>query len=307
MPDAVITIYIGRKTGYVIIDHIQEAAMTIHSFPDKEGVKSKMVPTPLGALSVRIVGHGPGNIVLWPSILTDSHIFDTLAQDLADTATFVLIDGPGHGQSPGTGREFSGAEAGRAMLAVMDALGLRRAVVGGVSWGGLTAAEVAIAAPDRVEALILMNTPMDIDGTRPGFGDRMIAFGARRMVGWKFFRDGVARSFFDPAALRRNAAYHARFHAMLAKADGRKLAAAVRSVILRGVPLRGRLKDLTVPTLVISGIADSLYPVESQAAAALLIPNGRFAPVPGHHISPIDAPDEVAALLRGLLAKQAAA
>jgi pimeloyl-ACP methyl ester carboxylesterase len=307
MHDAVITIYIGYKTGYVINDHIQQAAMTMHSFPAMEGTEIRMVPTPLGALSARVAGHGPGNIVLWPSILTDSHIFDALAHNLADTATFVLVDGPGHGKSPGTGREFSGAEAGRAMLAVMDALGLRRAVVGGVSWGGLTAAEVALAAPDRVEALILMNTPMDIDGTRPGFGDRMIAFGARRMIGLKFFRDGVARSFFDPGALRRNQAYSARFHAMLAKADRRKLAAAVRSVILRGVPLRGRLQHLTVPTLMISGIADSLYPLESQAAAALLIPNGQFAPVPGRHISPIDAPDEVAALLRGFLAGSAAA
>ena len=75
-------------------------------------------------------------------------------------------------------------------------MGLRRAVVGGVSWGGLTAAEVAMSAPGRVEALVLMNTPMDIDGDRPSFGDRMIAFGARWMAGLKIFRDGVARSFF---------------------------------------------------------------------------------------------------------------
>jgi len=168
--------------------------MTIQTLPEIRPKGARMVPTPLGDLSVRIMGQGPRRIVLWPSILTDSHIFDVLAEKLADSATFVLIDGPGHGRSPGTGQEFTGADAGRAMLAVMDAMGIRRAVVGGVSWGALTAAEVALAAPDRVEALILMNTPMDFDGTGPGFGDRMIAFGARWMIGWKFFRDGVARS-----------------------------------------------------------------------------------------------------------------
>ena len=281
--------------------------MTIQTLPRTTPKGARMVPTPLGDLSVRIAGHGPRRIVLWPSILTDSHIFDVLAEKLADSATFVLIDGPGHGRSPGTGQEFTASDAGRAMLAVMDAMGIRRAVVGGVSWGGLTAAEVALAAPDRAEALILMNTPMDIDGTRPGFGDRMIAFGARWMVGWKFFRDGVARSFFDADMPRRNQAYHARFHAMLAGADRRKLAAAVRSVILRGVPLRGRLKDVSVPTLMITGISDSLYPVESQAEAALRIPNGQFAPVPGHHISPVDAPGDVAMLLHDFLAERAAA
>ena len=281
--------------------------MTIQTLPEIRPKGARMVPTPLGDLSVRIMGQGPRRIVLWPSILTDSHIFDVLAEKLADSATFVLIDGPGHGRSPGTGQEFTGADAGRAMLAVMDAMGIRRAVVGGVSGGGLAAAEVAFAAPDRVEALILMNTPMDIDGRRPGFGDRMIAFGARWMIGWKFFRDGVARRFFDADIPRRNPAYHARFHAMLAGADRRRLAAAVRSVILRGEPLRGMLKDLSVPTLMISGSADALYPLESQAEAALRIPNGRFAPVPGHHISPVDAPQDVAMLLQDFLTERAAA
>lgn len=280
--------------------------MSIQNLPYMKAPSTRMVHTPLGELSVRIAGNGPRRIILWPSILADSHIFDLLAEKLADSATLVLIDGPGHGNSPGTGREFTGAEAGRAMLAVMDNLGIEHAVVGGVSWGGMTAAEVAFAAPNRVEALILMNTPMDVDGARPRFGNRMIAFGARWMVGLKAFRDGVARSFFDNEALRRYPVYQTQFHAMLAQADRRKLAAAVRSVILRGVPLRGRLKDLKVPTLIIAGISDSLYPVEGQASAALLIPNGQFAPVQGHHISTIDAPDEVARLLNDFLLEKAA-
>lgn len=261
----------------------------------------RMVPTPLGDLSVRTAGHGPRRVVLWPSILTDSHIFDAVADRLSPLCTFFLIDGPGHGQSPGHGQEFTGAEAGQAMLAVMDAFGLRRAVVGGVSWGGLTAAEVAMSAPGRVEALVLMNTPMDIDGDRPSFGDRMIAFGARWMAGLKVFRDGVARSFFDEDSLRRNPTYSSQFHSMLATANRRELAAAVRSVILRGIPLRGRLHEITVPTLMISGIADKLYPLEGQAEAALRLRDSRFAPVPGHHISPVDAADEVTKDLRAFL------
>jgi 3-oxoadipate enol-lactonase len=281
--------------------------MTVHATSGSKEAAPRLIQTLLGKLAVRIVGHGPRQVVLWPSILCDSHIFDALTSDLADLATFVLIDGPGHGESPGTGREFLMSDAGHAMLEIMDVLGIEKATVGGVSWGGLVGAEAALAKPDRVEALVMMNTPMDIDGTKPSFGDRMIALGARWMVGLKFFRDGVARAFFDAQTLRRNPRYQAQFHAMLAKADRRRLAAAVRSVILRGVPLRGRLKDLTVPTLLISGIADSLYPLEGQAAAALLIPNGQFAPVPGHHIAPIDAPEDVAALLRSFLTKRAAA
>ena len=265
------------------------------------GPRTRMVPTPLGDLSVRIEGHGPRPLVLWPSILTDSHIFDALADRLAHLCTFFLVVGPGHGQSPGRAQEFTGAEAGEAMLVVLDAHGLRRAVVGGVSWGGLTAAEAAIAAPGRVEALVLMNTPMDINGESTSFGARMIAFGARWMAGLKVFRDGVARSFFDDDSLRRNQVYRTQFHSALARANRRKLAAAVRSVILRGVPLRGRLHEITVPTLMISGTADKLYPREGQAEAALRLRDGRFVPVRGRHISPVDAADDVAEALRTFL------
>ena len=275
--------------------------MNSQLLPAVMGPRTRMVPTPLGDLSVRTTGHGPRRVVLWPSILTDSHIFDTLADRLAPLCTFFLIDGPGHGQSSGRAQEFTGAEAGQAMLAVMDAFGLRRAVVGGVSWGGLTAAEVAMSAPGRVEGLVLMNTPMDIDGDRPSFGDRMIAFGARWIAGLKVFRNGVARSFFDEESLRRNPTYSSQFHSMLATANRRKLAAAVKSVILRGIPLRGRLHEITVPTLMISGIADKLYPLEGQAEAALRLRDARFAPVPGHHISPVDAVDEVTKELRAFL------
>jgi len=262
--------------------------------------------TSLGDLSVRVCGNGPVSIVLWPSIFTDSHIYDRVVALLADEATFYLIEGPGHGRSPGVDRTFPVAEAAAAWLAVMDGLGLASAVVGGVSWGGLVAAEVALAAPDRVDRLILMNTPMDIDAAHPKFRDRMIAFGARWMGRRRMFRDGVAGSFFDPGTLSANPAYRQAFHGMLAASDPVRLSAAVRSVILGGDPLRGRLARISVPTLLIAGKADALYPLEGQASAALLLQDGRFEPVAGRHISPVEAPDEVAASLRAFLGREKA-
>ena len=257
--------------------------------------------TSLGDLSVRVCGNGPVSIVLWPSIFTDSHIYDRVVALLADEATFYLIEGPGHGRSPGVDRTFPVAEAAAAWLAVMDGLGLASAVVGGVSWGGLVAAEVALAAPDRVDRLILMNTPMDIDASHPKFRDRMIAFGARWMGRRKMFRDGVAGSFFDPGTLSANPAYREAFHCMLAASDPVRLSAAVRSVILGGDPLRARLAEISAPTLLIAGKDDALYPLEGQASAARLLRDGRFAPVAGRHISPVEAPDEVAASVRAFL------
>lgn len=268
------------------------------SFSQKSADCTQTAPSPLGEIAFRIVGSGPRKVVLWPSIFTDSRVYDGLVASLSGDATFYLIDGPGHGASPGLERDFTMSEAVAAWLSVMDAAGLSSAVVGGVSWGGLVAAEVALAAPERVEGLILMNTPMDLGSARPAAGDHMIAFGARWLGRTAFFRAGAASSvlgpFFGPGVLARNPAYREAFYDMLRNCDPARLAAAIRSVLLRSQPLRPRLPEIAAPTLLIAGEEDTRCPFEAQASAALEIADVRFQPVPGRHVSPIEAPEPVA-------------
>ncbi|MFN6162506.1 MAG: alpha/beta fold hydrolase, partial [Planctomycetota bacterium] len=54
----------------------------------------------------------------------------------------------------------------------------------------------------------------------------------------------------------------------------------------------------SMPVLVIAGKADAMYPIENQAHAASLAPNGRFEPVNGKHISVLEEPTAVAEILR---------
>ncbi|MEM9010239.1 MAG: alpha/beta hydrolase [Pseudomonadota bacterium] len=262
-----------------------------------EAATEHAVQTRLGRLHVVACGQGEETILLWPSIFTDHHIYDALAESFRDRFRLLLIDGPGHGRSDGTAEEFSMRSCGEAILSVLDHFRRRQAVIGGTSWGGLAAAEAALAAPERVKSLILMNTPMDIDGARPGLSARMIASGARWSGRRRFFQTGVARSFFSPGALAANPAYRRDFHSMLAAADQKSLATAVRSVILRGTPLRLRMAQISVPVLVIAGKADDMYPIEGQAEAALLAPQGYFEAVDGKHISVVESPRHVAEII----------
>lgn len=267
---------------------------------------SHRIKTDLGRLHVVKAGSGPETIVLWPSIFTDHRIYDDIVARLGMSYRFLLIDGPAHGQSDGGDVEFTMAACGAAMAQVMDHFGLEKAIVGGTSWGGITAAHLALAAPERAKALVLMNTPMEIDAASPGLKARSIASGARWMLRSNVFRNGVAKSFFSPEVLKANRAYAQAFHNMLKSADPSRLATAIRSVILRGTPLKDRMSDLTVPTLVIAGKEDEMYPIAVQAEAALLAPKGRFEPVGGKHISVVERPDEVSALLRDFIAHEVA-
>jgi len=256
------------------------------------------VPTGLGQLHVVEIGTGSEAIVLWPSIFTDHHIYDELARRLSDRFRFLLIDGTGHGQSEGLVKGFTMLQCAQAIETVMDVFGLEAAIVGGTSWGGLAAAELALVSPARVKAVVLMNTPMEIDERSPKFSARMIAAGARWMLGTSAFRRGVAKSFFSETALLANPGYAQHFHDMLRSVEAAPLAAAVRSVLLRGKPLKARLNVLSMPVLVIAGKADAMYPIENQAHAASLAPNGRFEPVNGKHISVLEEPTAVAEILR---------
>lgn len=266
---------------------------------------SHSVATDLGHLHVVETGQGPETIVLWPSIFTDHHIYDELVALLGTSYRFLLVDGPGHGQSDGRTHEFTMEDCANAMRAVMDHFDLDAAIVGGTSWGGITAAHLALMSPRRVKALVLMNTPMQIDATRPGLKAQFIANGARWTLKTTTFRNGVAKSFFSDDVLAANTTYARAFHAMLQMVQAAKLATAVRSVILRSSPLMDRMAELTVPTLVIAGTEDSMYPMAVQAEAALLAPNGHFAPVGGKHISVIERPNRVAETLAKFISSEA--
>ncbi len=265
------------------------------------------VETVLGKLWVQQTGDGAKTILLWPSIFTDHHIFDRLATRLALNHKVLTIDGPGHGQSPGVLDEFSMSDCADAIIDILDAHGIGKAIIGGTSWGGLAVAEVALAYPDRVETIILMNTPMRIDRDKPGMSARLIAFGARWMLGTRMFRNGIARSFFRAESLEHNPAYATAFHKMLSSANRRNLAAAIRSVILCGKPLIDRIDRIAMPLLIISGKDDEMYPLHTQAEAALRTSHGVFEPVSGKHISAIDAPDEVAEAVIRFLTNEVAA
>ena len=109
-------------------------------------------------IAYRIHGDGPRVVVLVHGMLMDGRMFTQLAPALAELGhRVVTVDMLGHGMSdqPLDMTAYSMQLFGRDVVALLDHLGIDQAVVGGTSLGANVALETAVAAPDRVRALMI--------------------------------------------------------------------------------------------------------------------------------------------------------
>ena len=112
------------------------------------------------AIGVRRLGDGPPLVVINGYAATNLDWDPTFLAALARAPGLICPDNRGVGSSTATGgpTEVSADSMAADVLAVMDALGISSAPVLGWSMGGFVAQAIALAAPERVEALILLAT-----------------------------------------------------------------------------------------------------------------------------------------------------
>jgi pimeloyl-ACP methyl ester carboxylesterase len=109
-------------------------------------------------------GEGGRPIVLTHGLLMNRHMFDRLGPALAERGNrAICVDLLGHGRSdqPDDLRLYSMPLFAEQILALLDHLGLERAVVGGASLGANVALELAVRHPERVEGLFIEMPVLD--------------------------------------------------------------------------------------------------------------------------------------------------
>jgi pimeloyl-ACP methyl ester carboxylesterase len=109
-------------------------------------------------------GAGDRVVVLLPGLLFSRKMHRPLAEALAERDHRVLcLDLLGHGDSdrPPEMTAYSMTTFGRQAIGLLDHIGLEQAVIGGTSLGANTALEAAVAAPDRVQGLIVEMPVLD--------------------------------------------------------------------------------------------------------------------------------------------------
>lgn len=242
-------------------------------------------------------GSGPAALLLH-SLGGSAAMWRSTVAALAPSCRVLAPDAVGHGGSS-RNRPFTIARNAAHALALLDTQGLDRTAVVGLSMGGLTALEMALAAPERVTALVLADT------SAGGRGD-----GAARLAG---ARDGMARLGLDGfahefAATRLHPATDAAVVSAYA-ADARRtlpdgFMEALGSLVVQD--FRERLDTIRCPTLVLVGDRDAGTPLPMAEILRDGIPGARLAVIPdAGHFSVLDQPAVFDGLVKDFLGRPA--
>ncbi len=174
-------------------------------------------------------------------------------------------------------------------VGLMDALGVSRATLVGNSAGGAVAMRVALAHPERVDALVLVDAAVYSGGGTPALvrpllnTPQMRRLGpliARRIQGWG--TDFARSAWHDPAQITPEV-WEGYLKPLRAEHWDQALWELTRSSS-NAADLSDRLPELTLPCLVITGDDDRIVPTEQSVRLAQELPDAELviAPDCGH-------------------------
>lgn len=215
-----------------------------------------------GQVLVLLHGGGPDHRSLVP-----------LARQLADGRTVVLPDMRGYGRSvcADTARH-TWAQYAADVIALLDHLGVRRAIVGGAGLGTTITLRAALAHPDRLSAAVLISVEdIEDDEKKEAEIALMDAFAARVRA------EGIEAAW-EPILATLPPIIGAMVRDAIPRSDPASIAAAAAIGHDRAFRSIDELAVVTAPTLIIPGI-DWRHPRALAEELARTLPNGHLAPV----------------------------
>ncbi len=259
------------------------------------------IATVVGELAVLELGEPDAPaLVLRHGIFLDRELWRAVADRYASTHRVVLVDAPGHGASGDPGREYSVQEDARASIQIMNALGIEQATLIGHSWGGMSSLRVALDHPERVTALGLVNTPLVPRTAAERRRYRALVALLTTIGAPRWYGRQIVAALFDPAARRSEIAL--RMIEQVRAADRRVVARAMRAVLVHPDDVSERLRELRMPVLAVAGRDDYVLDADAAEMLAERVPHARIVHVPGDHVTPVEQPAALAALLDDLVA-----
>lgn len=241
-------------------------------------------------------GDGPP-VVLAHGLLMDHEMFTPQVAALAPRHRVITWDERGHGLTETTPDDFSYWDSADDLRGLLDALGIDRAVVGGMSQGGFVSLRFALRHPQRVVGLLLLNTQAGCEDPEavPRYEtmvDVWATDGPNDLIA-----EAVASIIIGPGR-PESPAWMAKW---MARPRG-EVRQIFRTLVARE-DITGRLGEIGAPALVVHGTEDTAIVPERAEALAAGLPGARpVVWVEGAaHAANLTHPEPVNAAIAGFL------
>lgn len=232
------------------------------------------------------------------------HTWEPLAMRLGGEYRLVTLTLPGHGLTgPNANGDYSFAGMAEAVDLVTDELGLSSFVLGGNSMGGWISWRYALAHPEKIRALILLDSsgmPLRDGETPPplnlGFrllqnplGRFLLKYVTPRGAVETSLRQSVSvEDFIDEAAIDR--------YWELYRIPGNREAAGARAIADREEDYAERIGEITAPVLILWGAEDALIHATAAMTFKERLPQAKVIVYDGvGHLPMEEVPDRTAA------------
>ena len=230
---------------------------------EKNLYQEKMQSVKINGFKMNYVEIGPKNAdpIIFLHGYTDSlSSWATTAPLLKDKYHVFVIDQRGHGDSEKPQWGYTTSQFGNDVIAFMDALKIKKAILVGHSMGSFIAHYVAAIYPDRVSALVLISSAKTVVGN-PGGAELY------KIVSAPDFKDPVNPSFikeWQACPFPVNPDFLARQAEQCAKVPVRVWRAALLGLLIDDHS--AFLQNIKVPTLIIWGDKDNFFSISDQNA-----------------------------------------
>ncbi len=255
-------------------------------------------------LSYRVIGRGDETVLMIMGLGGRAADWGVpFPAHLAERFRVVLFDNRGTGASSKPRSEWSLEDMAKDALCVLDAVGVERAHIVGISMGGMISQLVAIDHAERVERLVLMSTSFGGPEVVPPTLD----VGAIFVPAPGTPVDQVVRTSMSAIAAPGFAQAHpeaieALVQIAVASPTPRRAFLAQLQAILSNDRSR-RLAGIRAPTLVVHGDLDPLVPYPNGVALAERIPGARLVTLHGcGHLPMWEATDALSRVVFDFLA-----
>jgi len=290
----------ARNTSSLAVEPTQESEITLKSLTAPAPYPIHFAESDGLRIAYAVLGSGRHDIVAAPGIISHLNIASHLPpvrdtiESLCAFARVVCFDKRGQGLSDPSVSVPNLDQRVHDIEAVMDAAGMDRVILYGISEGGPMCLKFAYDHPERVKGLVLFGTTarwLQADDFPMGISAKTLdampeAWGA-----------GVLRDVFFPSITRKQMSdtTYQGFERLIATRE------SIRQLVdyMKKTDVRPLLTHIKCPTLVLHFAGDLAIPIRLGRALAEALPNAEFLEVAGvDHSDLSQAPEAIERIRR---------